>query len=453
MFKLLRIFISSILFYNSNTMTRFLFSFLLSLFTLASYSQMTDLNNQVLPVKEQARIVNELLSDRINDLLPQLMDETGLDCWVLISREYNEDPILKTFLPAEWLSARRRTILVFYRDKAKGTIQSYAIARYAVGKSIQAAWNPDKEPNQWKALADLIEKIQPQKIGVNTSNDFGHADGINFTELELFKKALDPSSLKKIVSAEKLGIAWLETRTEKEMALYPTILAITHQIIKEGFSNKVIQPNLTTTADLVWWFRQKVVDLGLSTWFHPSVEIQRRDTLHQDEMIRPGDLLHVDFGITYLRLNSDVQEHAYVLHANEVTVPVELAAAFTNTKRLQDLLTNSFKTGRTGNEILATTIKNAKAEGIKPSIYSHPIGYHGHAAGPPVGMWDMQTGVPGAGEYKMRPRTCYSIELNAMHAIQGWNKPVRIALEQNGYFDGKNFDYLDGRQQTIHIIK
>lgn len=198
MFKLLRIFISSILFYNSNTMTRFLFSFLLSLFTLASYSQVTDLNNQVLPVKEQAKIVNELLSDRINDLLPQLMDETGLDCWVLISREYNEDPILKTFLPAEWLSARRRTILVFYRDKVKGTIQSYAIARYAVGKSIQAAWNPDKEPNQWKALADLIKKIQPQKIGVNTSNDFGHADGINFTELELFKKALDPSSIKKL---------------------------------------------------------------------------------------------------------------------------------------------------------------------------------------------------------------------------------------------------------------
>ncbi len=434
-------------------MTRILFSFLLSLFTLASYSQMTDLNNQVLPVKDQAKIINELLSDRINDLLPQLMDETGLDCWVLISREYNEDPILKTFLPAEWLSARRRTILVFYRDKVKGTIQSYAIARYAVGKSIQAAWNPDKEPNQWKALADLIKKIQPQKIGVNTSNDFGHADGINFTELELFKKALDPSSLKKIVSAEKLGIAWLETRTEKEMALYPTTLAITHQIIKEGFSNSVVKPNLTTTDDLVWWFRQKVVDLGLSTWFHPSVEIQRRDTLHQDDMIRPGDLLHVDFGITYLRLNSDVQEHAYVLKTNEVTVPVELAAAFTKTNRLQDLLTNSFKTGRTGNEILATTIKNAKSEGIKPSIYSHPIGYHGHAAGPPVGMWDMQTGVPGAGEYKMRPRTCYSIELNAMHAIQGWNKPVRIALEQNGYFDGMNFEYLDGRQQTIHIIK
>lgn len=434
-------------------MTRVFISFLLTLLVLASNGQVIQVNNQVLPVKDQAKIVNEILSDRINDLLPKLMDETGLDCWVLISREYNEDPILKTFLPAEWLSARRRTILVFYRNKTKGTLESYAIARYPVGKSIQAAWNPDKEPNQWKALADLIKKIAPQKIGINTSIDFGHADGVNFTEFDFFKKSLDPINVNKIVSAEKLGVAWLETRTAKEMALYPSLLAITHQIIKEGFSNNVIKPNVTTTNDLVWWFRQKVVDLGLSTWFHPSVEIQRRDTLQQDEIIRPGDLLHVDFGITYLRLNSDVQEHAYVLRSNETSVPVELAKAFTSTNRLQDLLTNAFKTGRTGNEILAITIKDAKAEGIQPSIYSHPIGYHGHAAGPPVGMWDMQTGVPGAGEYKMRPKTCYSIELNAMHTIEGWRKPVRIALEQNGYFDGNSFHYLDGRQKTIHLLQ
>jgi hypothetical protein len=434
-------------------MTRIFISFLSILFVLSANAQSNQVNSQIHPVKEQAKIVNDILSDRIQASLPKLMDESGLDCWVLISREYNEDPILKTFLPAEWLSARRRTILVFYRDKAKATIESYAIARYPVGKSIKAAWNPDIEPNQWKALANLIKKIQPQKIGVNTSKDFGHADGIDFTEFEQFKNSLDPLNLSKIVSAEKLGIAWLETRIEKEMALYPSILSITHQIIKEGFSNKVVKPNYTTTNDLVWWFRQKVSDLGLSTWFHPSVEIQRRDSLLQDEIIRPGDLLHVDFGITYLRLNSDVQEHAYVLKETEAKVPIELERAFTITNRLQDLLTAAFKTGRTGNEILALTIKNAKAEGIQPSIYSHPIGFHGHAAGPPIGMWDMQNGVPGAGAYKMRPKTCYSIELNAMHKIEGWNKPVRIALEQNGYFDGDHFDYIDGRQQAIHMIQ
>ena len=276
---------------------------------------------------------------------------------------------------------------------------------------------------------------------------------MHVTEFNELKKVLAPTQIKKIVSAEKLGVAWLETRTEKEMALYPTLLAITHQIIKEGFSNLVIQPNQTSTNDLVWWFRQKIIDLGLSTWFHPSIEIQRRVSNEKDAIIRPGDLLHVDFGISYLRLNSDVQEHAYILLPNETAAPAELVTAFSKTNRLQDILTSSFKTGRTGNEILAASIQQAKTEGIQPSIYTHPIGFHGHAAGTTIGMWDMQQGVPGSGDYAMRSNTCYSIELNAMHQLKGWDKPVRIALEQNGLFNGSSFEYLDGRQKTIHLIQ
>jgi len=408
---------------------------------------------QVWSVQKQALTINEVLNDRIDNLLPKLMDEANIDCWLIISREYNEDPILKTFLPAEWISARRTTILVFNRDKKNNTLKSYAIARYQVGKRIQAAWNPEKEPNQWKALSKLIDSLNPNQIGLNTSMDYGHADGLHLTEFNELKNAMSPSQLKKIVSAEKLGVAWLETRTEKEMALYPTLLAITHQIIKEGFSNQVIQPNQTSTNDLVWWFRQKLIDLGLSTWFHPSIEIQRRVSNENDAIIRPGDLLHVDFGISYLRLNSDVQEHAYLLLPNEKVAPDELVAAFSKTNRLQDILTTNFKTGRTGNAILAASIQQAKAEGIQPSIYTHPIGSHGHAAGTTIGMWDMQQGVPGSGDYAMRPNTCYSIELNATHTIPGWNKPVRIALEQNGFFNGSGFEYLDGRQKTIHLIQ
>jgi hypothetical protein len=408
---------------------------------------------QVLSVQQQAMTINEVLTDRIDNLLPKLMDEAKIDCWLIISREYNEDPILKTFLPAEWLSARRTTMLVFYRDKNNNNLKSYAIARYQVGKRIQAAWNPEKEPNQWKALSKLIDSLNPNQIALNTSNDYGHADGLHLTEFNELKKVLAPNQQNKIVSAEKLGVAWLETRTEKEMAFYPTLLAISHQIIKEGFSNQVIQPNKTSTNDLVWWFRQKVVDLGLSTWFHPSIEIQRRVSNEKDDIIRRGDLLHVDFGISYLRLNSDVQEHAYLLLPNETAVPAELVTAFSKTNRLQDILTSSFKTGRTGNEILAATIQQAKVEGIQPSIYTHPIGFHGHAAGTTIGMWDMQQGVPGTGDYAMRSNTCYSIELNAMHNLIGWDKPVRIALEQNGFFNGSSFEYLDGRQKTIHIIQ
>jgi hypothetical protein len=410
------------------------------------------LSAQVKTVRQQASIVNELLSDRINNLLPMLMKRHQMDCWVMITREYNEDPIVKTFLPAEWLSARRTTMLVFYNNPASGKLEKYAIARYAVGKEISAAWNVAKTPDQWEALQELLLKLNPNKIAINTSKDFGHADGLDHTGYEELVAHLPPSMHAKLVSSQPLAVAWLETRTPKEMAYYPTLLKISHDIIKEGFSNKVIKVNQTTTTDLVWWFRQKVVDLGLSTWFHPSVEIQRRDTANKEEVIKRGDLLHVDFGITYLRLNSDVQEHAYVLLPNETNVPATLAAAFSTTNQLQDLLTQNFGVNKSGNEILANTLTAAKTKGIQASIYTHPIGFHGHAAGPAIGMWDMQNGVPGSGDYKMNTNTCYSIELNAMHTIAGWNAPVRIALEQNGYFDGSKFEYLDGRQLQIHTI-
>jgi hypothetical protein len=342
---------------------------------------------------------------------------------------------------------------VFYRNKEKNTTEKFAIARYAVGTEIAAAWDVAAFPNQWDALAALLRKLNPNKIGINTSADYGHADGLDHTEYLEFMQSLTASEQAKVVSAEPLGVSWLETRTEKEMQLYPSILNITHAIIKEGFSNKVIKPNVTTSQDLVWWFRQKLSDIGLITWFHPSIEIQRRVSNEKDNVIRPGDFLHVDFGITYLRLNSDVQEHAYVLLPSEKEVPATLQAAFTKTNQLQDFLTNEFALGKSGNEILKQALTNAKAAGINPSIYTHPIGFHGHAAGTTIGMWDFQNGVPGSGDYTMKANTCYSIELNATHILAGWDKPVKVALEQNGYFSGTRFDYIDGRQTKIHAIQ
>ena len=409
-------------------------------------------NAQVETMQSQAKIINELLEDRLQNLLPRLMDSTKIDCWVMMTREYNEDPIVKTFLPAEWISARRRTILVFYRDTKTNTLKKFAVTRYPVGKLIVPAWDPEKTPDQWEGLVNLLRTLHPRKIALNYSADFGHADGLDLTEYREFLSHLNKEEKQQVISAESLAVAWLETRTEKEMAYYPTLLKITHDIIKEGFSNKVIQVNKTSSEDMEWWFRQKLSDMGLGTWFHPSVEIQRRVTNEKDDIIRPGDFLHCDFGISYLRLNSDVQEQAYVLLPNEQNVPADLQGAFTKTNRLQDILTSHFKTGITGNSILAATRAQAIAEGITPSIYTHPIGFHGHAAGTTIGMWDFQGGVAGSGDYKMHANTCYSIELNALHKLTGWDRPLRVALEQNGYFNGKDFNYIDERQTKIHVI-
>lgn len=418
---------------------------------------------EVLPVREQSKVIDEILNDRIENLLPTLMQREKIDCWVIISREYNEDPVLKTFLPSEWLSARRRTMLVFYRNPATGKIEKHAIARYAVGKSIPAAWDMQKHPDQWDALVQLVAAKKPTNIALNYSNDFGHADGITHTEFDLFKKYLPDSLRKKIVSAESLAVAWLETRTEREIAIYPKLIQLTHQIIQEGFSEKVITPGITSTDDLVWWFRQRIRNAGLDTWFHPSVSIQRKDSAvfdhlkafsdrPREDILQPGDLIHVDIGISYLRLQTDVQEHAYLLLPGETQAPASLQQAFSKANRLQDILTSQFKLNSTGNQILQQTLTQAAAEKITASIYTHPIGFHGHAAGPTIGLWDQQKGVPGSGDFPVHYNTAYSIELNAASYIPEWKKEVRMMLEQDGLFTREGFRYLGGRQTQLWLI-
>ena len=256
--------------------------------------------------------------------------------WILISREYNEDPVMKTMLPAEWISARRRTVMVFSDNGVE--VEQLAIARYDVGL-LKASWNLNVYPDQWDALIETITKRNPKKIGINYSPDYAHADGLSHYEYDqLITRIPDPFKAK-IHSAEKLAVAWLETRTTKEMILYEHIASISHRILREGLSDKVIQPGVTTTDDVVWWYRQRITELGLDTWFHPTVDIQRPDTGKFDhlrtfskrpdiEIIQPGDLLHVDFGINYLRLNTDMQEHAYVLKPGENEVPEYLQKAF-----------------------------------------------------------------------------------------------------------------------------
>jgi len=419
---------------------------------------------QILPERDRAILKDEILEDRFENLLPQLMDDTGIDMWLVIAREYNEDPVMRTMLPATWLNARRRTILVFYRNKVKNTIEKLAVARYDVGKSITSAWDKEKQPDQWARLVEIIQERNPEKIGINTSKHFGITDGLVKTDYMELKEALPKPLEDKLVSAEKLAIGWIETRTEKEMELYNTLVAVTHGIIDEAFSNKVIEPGKTTTDDLVWWMRQKVTDLGLETWFHPTIDIQRSDEAlkshiysftkgEKDKVIMPGDLLHCDFGITYVGLNTDCQQHAYVLHEGETKVPNYLAEAFAMGNRVQDIFTGYFEAGQTGNEILAKSLAMGKAEGMRPSIYTHPLGTYGHSSGTTLGMWDSQGGVPVNGDYPLHYNTVYAIELNTTVTISEWKKDIRIMLEEAGFYGKKGFRYVNKRQEVIKVIE
>ena len=431
--------------------------YLVFLFTVTLNSQ------NILEEKERAKVINEILKDRFENVLPKLMDKTGIDMWILISREYNEDPVLKTMLPAEWLNARRRTIILFYRDKAKNTLDKLAVARYNFGENIISAWDKEVEPNQWKRLNQLIEERNPKTIGINYSKHFNIADGIDKTDYEEFVANISKENRDKIVSAQKLATAWIETRTAREMEIFSDIVEITHNIIKEAFSSKVIEVGATTTTDVEWWMRQKVTNMGLETWFHPSVDIQRNTEENKDHLrsfsnrpdrkiIQKGDLLHCDFGITYLRLNSDCQQMAYVMKDDETEVPIFLKKAFNKGNKLQDILTSNFIEGDSGNTILLNSLNQAVNSDLRPSIYTHPLGSYGHSSGPTIGMWDSQSGVKGNGDYPLHKNTVYAIELNITSYIKEWSRDIRIMLEEAGYFGEEGFRYVNQRQTEIRSI-
>jgi hypothetical protein len=444
---------------NPSIRTKIATIFLTGLFFTSS-----SMYGQILNERERAARYDDLLNERIHQLLPELMDQHEMEMWILISREYNEDPILRTMLPATWLNARRRTIILFYRDRENDVFEALAVARYGIGQTIKSAWDKEKQPDQWARLIELIQEREPQKIALNYSEHYGIADGLVLTDYQEFMSHLPQEYQKRVVSAEPLAVSWVETRTATEIMEFEALVDLTHAIIAEAFSTKVINPGVTTSEEVVWWLRQKVTDLGLETWFHPTVDIQRSDEAlkshieafsngYKEQVIQPGDLLHCDFGVSYLGLNTDCQQHAYVPYSNENQVPEFLQVAFKTGNRVQDIFTGNFEFGRTGNDILLNALNEGRKEGLRPSIYTHPLGSFGHSAGTTLGMWDAQGGVPGSGDYPMAYKTTYAIELNNTVFVPKWNKDVRIMLEEAGYFDQQGFRYVKGRQEAIRLVK
>ena len=415
---------------------------------------------EILNLKDRATLIEKIQKDRLDNLLPELMSKNRIDMWIIITREYNEDPIIKTLLPPTWLNARRRTILVFTFNESTKKTESVAISRYNFGKNIKSIWDKEKNPNQMLALKDYIDKVNPKKIGLNYSENFALIDGISKSDYELFYSSISNDIKQRIVSAENLGIQWIETRTKLEKEIYKDLVSITQNIINEAFSNKVIEPGKTTTDDVVWWMREKVLELKLKTWFHPTVDVQRNeqsdlyafDGKSKYDIIQPGDLVHCDFGISYLTLNTDCQQIAYVLKSDEKEAPEFLTKALKDANKLQDILTSEFELDKTGNEILLNSLKIAKEKGLDPQIYTHPLGTFGHSAGTTIGMWDSQEGVPIKGDVLMKYNTVYAIELNNKSFIKDWNKEVRIMLEEAGLFEENGFKYINGRQEEIILI-
>lgn len=411
---------------------------------------------RVLTHREQAPLQYKWISDRFKTVLPALMRREAIDMWIVVSREYNDDPVFRSMAPVTTYSSRRRTILVFFDRGAQG-VERLSIGRF----DYEGLFTLERTVNdgQWDGLRKVVEARDPKVIGIDVSEQYNHADGLTANERDNLMKALGPKYAARTKSAEMLVVGWLESKTADETDAYRHAMRIAHQVIAEAFSNKVVVPGVTTNEDVAWWMRQRVAEMGLGQWFQPSVTVYRKGGLPSPappggHVIQRGDMLHCDFGIVYLGFSTDTQHNAYVLRAGETDAPQGLKDGLKAANRLQEITMQHAKLGATGNQALRAARGQAVQEGLDPSIYCHPIGYHGHAAGPPIGMTDYQEGVPGRGEYIFRANTWHSIELNVKHKVKEWgDQTVQFALEEDAALLDSGWAWIGGRQTQFYVIR
>jgi Xaa-Pro aminopeptidase len=419
-------------------------------------------------LREQAALQQEWLRLRLERVLPKLMRKHGVQMWLVICREYNEDPVFFSLVSPTVFAARRRTIYVFH-DRGEGRgVERLALGGGSNGGLYTVHRDPEVEgreiygEGQWALLRKLIEERRPATIAVNISHTHAFADGLSAGEREKLESVLPADALRRVVRAENLALEYVSIRLPEMLPTYRRMMETVHQLISRAFSNEVIKPGTTTNADVVWWLRQQTSDLGLGTWFHPTVRVQKQAkagvSLLAEEaptVIGRGDVLHVDFGITAMRLNTDTQHMGYVLREGETEAPAGLRRALANANRLQDLLMERMKTGRSGNEILADTLAAMRAERINGTVYTHPVGDHGHGAGPLVGLWDRQQGVPGRGDVLVLPDTWFSIELAATTPVPEWNdQELWVGLEEDASIDSQGrVSWVLRRQTDFHLVR
>jgi Xaa-Pro aminopeptidase len=419
------------------------------------------------PLREQDHIRQEWLKARLERVLPPLMRRHGVAMWIVLCREYNEDPVFFSLVSPSVMAARRRTILVFNDLGAEKGVERLALGGGSNGGLYTVYRDPELEGRelwgqaQWALLRKLVDERRPATIGVNVSHTQAFADGLSAGEREQLEGALGPWS-SRMVRAENLAVDYVSVRVPEMLPTYRHLMQIVHALIARAFSSEVITPGKTTTEDVAWWLRQEVNDLGLGEWFPPSVSVQRPGAGARDytaaaaaTVIERGDHLHTDFGIQAFGLATDTQHVGYVLKAGESEPPAGLRAALANSNRLQDLLLERMRPGRTGNDVLVDTLAAMKAAGLDGSVYTHPIGDHGHGAGPLVGLWDRQQPVPGRGDVLLLPSTWFSIELQATTPVPEWNdQRVRSAQEEDAVLgeDGKMTWVLE-RQTRYHLVR
>ena len=412
----------------------------------------------LLPLERQAELSSRVLAQRLQTVLPWAMEQSGIDLWVVLSKENCEDPILKTLLTWDMRQARRLSILLFSRDPVLGTVRCMSVGNQSPEMSRiyeNVRWEGE-EP--LACVARMARDLRPGRIGVNTSAHFGYCDGLTASLEADLLEALPADLQEKVVSAEPLTVRFLQRQCVLEQHVQQALLDVTQGITEICFGPEVAIPGETSTTDIEWRMREFFGALELDYWFGPDVDLQRKgcsDSRLAPAVLRPGDLVHCDIGVKakYIHMHTDMQWLLYVRRPGEETAPEGLNALLRMGNRFQDLVMAQFGTGKPGNEVFAAALAAARAEGIEAMLYTHPLGTYGHGAGPTIGRYDLQGYVPGPGEFPVEPDTGYALEGNVCAPVPEWDgQKVFAYLEEDIFFDGISCRFVRPRQEALLLV-
>ena len=400
-------------------------------------------------LKEQYALKDQCLKERLEIILTQVKEDADVDMWIVASKEYHEDPTFKAMVPAEYLTARRITMFAFSKEADGIHRYSLSMPDKSVAKFYESKWQFGKE-DQMVALKRLIEEKDPKRIALNMSKEFAVCDGFSIGLYQMFKESLGEDIMNKMVNDDLLAMKFMEIRTPTELKLMPEVMSVAHDIMERMYTTDVIKPGITTTNDLEWFMKEEVNKLGLTYWFEPTMDLQRKngdESRYDSCVIQKGDLLHCDFGIYYMNMCTDTQRLGYVANDDEDTMPQYLLDGMKVGNRFQDIVRENMIVGRTGNEVFEAAMKQAKEEGIQAMLYSHPCNMYGHGPGPTIGLFSNQNAIPVKGDVKLSNNTVYALELNVKVDDYYYFLEETVALTD----DGVNFLYKD--RDKITFIK
>jgi len=416
---------------------------------------------QLLDWSAQMAVRDGWLDTRHEMLLP-MMRRHDVEMWIVVNEEFHDDPLTEYIAPARPYTGRR-DVFVFV-DAGSDGLRKVAATGYweeTVARYFESPIDPRPSAD---VLRELYETHRPARIALGFGGSRGMTRSLTHDPYQFLADAMGPEAEGRFVSAGPLINEYLATRIPAEFHVYTDLVALTEAITKRALSSEAITPGTTTVGDVRRFMYDELWRAGVRTWFQPDLRVQRRGMAEvgsrgflavapENIVLQHGDLVHVDFGISYMGLDSDWQKMAYILHPGEDDVPEGLKVAMANTNILQDaLMLRASRPGRTAGEAYRLTMEEMEEQGITAQVYSHPLGNHGHGLGPSI---DFRSA--GRSDVDARPLVegaYISIELNTKTAIPEWDgQEIYVMAEDPAHLTPEGWRFFRPRQEAWYLIR